>query len=188
MKFISSPLKASRIETPSWFIFLLPASTSMPVSSQNKAICGDFTEVLASLETSHSPNPTETSATNLAERARWQLSYKCWLSPPGKGTESCSLCSQQSCRPQGPPVWAGTEESSRGAESWHYWFTQFIVSYCHHKPTTKTTTIKGRKKEQERKVLVSFYCFLAVSWINPRMSFFRFLISIYKHTQVKCDV
>lgn len=101
----------------------------------------------------HSPNPRETSATNLAERARWHLSYKCWLSPPGKCTESHSQSLRQYCRPRGPAVWAGTGREFLGcwelALRIHIIYSQLLSPQTNNKDNNH----KGRKKEQKRKPL-----------------------------------
>lgn len=154
LRFTSSPLKTHRHQSPSWFIFLLPTSTPRPVSFQNKTICGDFTEVLTSLEMLTSSKINTTS-----KRARWQLSScKGWLSPPGKGTEfKQPVFGTIPQTPRATSVSWNRKRAPWATESWSSQFTSFIVSYCYHKPTINTTKKVKKKKK-------AFHCLFTLSF------------------------
>lgn len=192
MKFILSPLKANGHETPSWFIFYFLFVLPCLLAPQIKPSVVISHRFWLPWRLPHSPNPTETSAANLAERARWQLSYKCWLSPPGKCTELHSQSSRQYCRPWGPPVWAGTGRELLGC--WELALLIHIIYSQLLSPQTnnKDNNHKGKKKRIRKKAFgVFLLCVLlcVFSLLNKgQHALFRFLISSYKHTQTQCEV
>lgn len=106
-------------------MFLLPALPPVPVSSQNKAVCGGFTEVLACLETLTPPVPSRGFRYKSSRRSQMAVVAVQVLAVTTRqmyGIQGASL-PDSPADPQGHQCELEQEESSQDAESWHYGFT-----------------------------------------------------------------